>query len=143
MPHQRLLLKLKAHGIGDCIIDWIEQWLTDRRQRFAVDCEVSNWKSVLNGVPEESALGLLLFLDDNITSNVLKFADDTKTFRRVKNAGDKQHLQNGLDKLVKWSEKWQMLLNLGKSKCLHTRHGNLGVNHKTGDTVIVTTVNKS
>ena len=28
MPHQRLLLKLKAHGIGDGIIDWIEQWLT-------------------------------------------------------------------------------------------------------------------
>ena len=27
MPHQRLLLKLKAHGIGDSIIDWIEQWL--------------------------------------------------------------------------------------------------------------------
>ena len=33
MPHQRLLLKLKAHGIGDGLIDWIEQWLTDRRQR--------------------------------------------------------------------------------------------------------------
>ena len=29
VPHQRLLLKLKAHGIGDGIIDWIEQWLTD------------------------------------------------------------------------------------------------------------------
>ena len=28
VPHQRLLLKLKAHGIGDGIIDWIEQWLT-------------------------------------------------------------------------------------------------------------------
>ena len=24
VPHQRLLLKLKAHGIGDGIIDWIE-----------------------------------------------------------------------------------------------------------------------
>ena len=32
VPHQRLLLKLKAHGIGDSITDWIEQWLTDRRQ---------------------------------------------------------------------------------------------------------------
>ena len=39
--HQRLVLKLKAHGIGDGIIDWIEQWLTDRRQRVVVDGEVS------------------------------------------------------------------------------------------------------
>ena len=64
------------------IIDWIEQWLTDRRQRVVVDGEVSNWKSV-SGVPQGSVLGPLLFLiyindlDDNITSNVLKFADDT------------------------------------------------------------------
>ena len=28
--HQRLILKLKADGIGDGIIDWIEQWLTER-----------------------------------------------------------------------------------------------------------------
>ena len=41
VPHQRLLLQLKAHGIGDSITDWIEQWLTDRRQRVVVDGEVS------------------------------------------------------------------------------------------------------
>ena len=45
-------------------------------------------------------------LDDSITSNVLKFADDTKLFRKVNTDGDKQHLQNDLDRLVKWSEKW-------------------------------------
>ena len=146
VPHQRLLLKLKAHGIGDSITDWIEQWLTDRRQRVVVDGEVSNWKSVLSGVPEGSVLGLILFLiyindlDDSITSNVLKFADDTKLFRKVNTDGDKQHLQNDLDILVKWSEKWQMLFNFGKCKCLHTGHGNLDVNYKMGDTVLGTTV---
>ena len=135
VPHQRLLLKLKAHGIGDSITDWIEQWLTDRRQRVVVDGEVSNWKSVLSGVPQGSVLGPILFLiyindlDDSITSNVLKFADDTKLFRKVNTDGDKQHLQNDLDRLVKWSEKWQMLFNFGKCKCLHTRHGNLNVNY--------------
>ena len=40
---------------------------------------------------------------DNITSSVLKFADDTKVFRKVDTDGDKQHLQNDLDRLVKWS----------------------------------------
>ena len=100
VPHQRLLLKLKAHGIRDSITDWIEQWLTDRRQRVVVDGEVSNWKSVLSGVPQGSVLGPILFLiyindlNDSITSNGLKFADDTKLFRKVNTDGDKQRLQN-------------------------------------------------
>ena len=33
-------------------------------------------------------------LDDDISSNVLTFADDTKVFRKVNTGGDKQHLQN-------------------------------------------------
>ena len=89
-----------------------------------------------------SVLGPLLFLiyindlDDNIASNVLKSANDTKVLRQVNTDGDKQHLQNDLDILVKWSEKRQMLLNFGKCKCLHTGHGNLDVNYKMGNTVL-------
>ena len=97
MPHQNYYI-LKSSWYRDGIVDWIEQWLTDRRQRVVVDGEVSNWKSVLSGVPQGSVLGLLLFLpyindvEDNITSNVLTFADDTTLFRKVHNNGDKQHL---------------------------------------------------
>ena len=86
---------------------------------------------MLTGVPQPSVLETLLSLihndgfNDNITSNVLKFAD-TKVFRRVKNESDKQHLQNDLHKLFKLCEKWQM--NFLKCKCLHTGHGNLYVN---------------
>ena len=47
-------------------------------------------------------------------SSVLKFADDTKVFKKVNTDGDKQHLQNDLDRLVNLSEKWQMLFNFGK-----------------------------
>ena len=57
VPHHRLLLKQKAHGIGNGMINWIEKWLIDRRQRVVVDWEVSNWKSVLSGVPQGSVLG--------------------------------------------------------------------------------------
>ena len=49
-------------------------------------------------------------------------------FTKVNTDGDKPDLQNDLDRLVKWSEKWQMLFNFGKCKCLHTGYGNLDVN---------------
>ena len=42
VPHQRLLLRLTARDIGDGIVNWIEQWLTDRRQRVVVGGEVSS-----------------------------------------------------------------------------------------------------
>ena len=94
LPHQRLLLKLKAYGICNDVINWIEKWLTHRRQREIVDGAISNWKSVLSGVPQGSVLG-----------PTLKFADDIKVFRKVTNDTDKHSLQDNLDKLVKCSEK--------------------------------------
>ena len=36
VPHQRLILKITSHGIGISIINWIEQWFTDRRQVVVV-----------------------------------------------------------------------------------------------------------
>ena len=93
VPHQRLILKLKSHGIGISIINWIEQWLTDRRQRVVLDGEVSNCKPVLSGVPQGSVLGPILFLlyindlEEGVTSKILKFADDTKLFRKLREMG--------------------------------------------------------
>ena len=125
VPHQRLILKLKSHGMGNSIISWIEQWLADRRQRVVVDGEFSIWKSVLSGVPHGSVLGPILCLvyindlEEGVTGKILKFADDTKLFRKTKEIGDKQNLQDDIDKLFKWSEQWQMLFNFGKCKSLH------------------------
>ena len=79
-------------------------------------------------------------LEEGVTGKILKFADDTKLFRKVKEIGDKQNLQDDIDKLVKWSEKWQMLFNFWKCKCLHTRPGNTGMNNEMGGTILSKTV---
>ena len=84
------------------MINWIEKWLIDRRQRVVVDGEV-----FFSGVPQGSVLGPILFLiyindlDGDITSKVLKFADDTKVFRKIKSDADRQHFQDDLNKLIK------------------------------------------
>ena len=110
MPHQKLLLKLKAHGISNNVINWIESIRP---------------YTVFNND-----------LEDDISSKVLKFADDTKVFRKVTNDTDKQSLQDDLDKLVKWSEKWRMFLNFGKCKCIHIGHGNMDEEYKMGDAIL-------
>ena len=122
--------------MGNSIINWIEQWLTDRRQRVVVDGEVSSWKSVLSGVPQGSVLGPILFLvyindlDEGVTLNYLQKP------RKL----EKKKLQDDIDKLVKWSEKWQMLFNFGKCKCLHIGPGNTSMNYEMGGTILSTTV---
>ena len=85
VPHERPIFKLKSQGMGNGIINWMEQWLTDRRQRVVVDGEVSSWKSVL---PQGSVLGPILCLvyindlDEGVTGKILKLADDTTLFRK-------------------------------------------------------------
>ena len=71
-----------------------------------------------------------------ISSKVLKFADDTKVFRKVTDDTDKHNLQDDLDKLVKWSGKWQMLFNFGVCKCIQIGHGNMDEEYKMGDAVL-------
>ena len=62
VPHQRLILKLKSHGMGNSIIDWIEQWLTDRRQRVVVDGEVSTLEISLEwGAPRICTRAYFIF----------------------------------------------------------------------------------
>ncbi len=57
-------------------------------------------------------LGPVLFLmfvddiDDGITCKISKFVDDTKITSRVTSSVDKRELN--LDRLVTWTEKWQM-----------------------------------
>ena len=123
--------------------------ITDRRQRVVVDGEVSSWKSVLSRVPQGSVLGPILILvcindlEEGVTGKLLKFADDTKLFRKTEEIGDKQKLQDDIDKLVRWSEKRQMLFNFGKCKCLHTGSGNAGMIYDMGGTILSKTVEEN
>ena len=73
----------------------------------------------MSGVPQGSVLGPILFLiyindlEEDISSKVLTFVDDTKVLRKVTNDRDKHSLQEDLDKSVKWSENGKCYSILG------------------------------
>lgn len=125
VPHKRLGLQLKNHGIRGNILKWVETWLSGRQQRVILNGTKSGWKEVNSGVPQGSVLGPLLFIifvntiDDHVDSKVLKFADDIKIARVIERDHDLEIFQSDLNRLVKWAEDWQMKFNLKKCKIMH------------------------
>ena len=113
VPHRRLLMKLKAHGIDGVVLEWIRRWLTDRKQWVILNGGTSDWLPVLSGIPQGSVLGSCLFLtyindiDLNIFGEMLKFADDTKVICPMEKEEYGETLQADLDRLMDWSNKWQ------------------------------------
>ena len=112
---------------------WLEQssgWGAGRHQRVCVRGASSGWKEILSGVTQGSNLSLLLFLifnndlDHDMINKILKFADDIKLYGRVSNLEDHCSLQNDLDQLVWWSEKWLMEFNVYKCRVMHTGMNN-------------------
>jgi len=120
VPHKRLIYKLQSFGINDVFSNWIANWLSSRKQRVVLNGNKSSWKDVLSGVPQGSVLGPLLFilyvddLENGLSSQTWKFADDTKIAIPVTELSGSVALQNDLDKLLGWAEKWKMSFNTKK-----------------------------
>ena len=92
VSHQRLLIKLRAHGINGNIYHWIEAWLRNRKQKVVLNGSQSKWSPVPFGVPQGSVLGPLLFMIfindietavDAVHCVLIKFLDDTKELQKV------------------------------------------------------------
>lgn len=140
VPKNRLLEKLRAHGIRGETWQWIKEWLTDRKQRVVINGRASSWKEVLSGVPQGSVLGPLLFLifindlDEatEILSVARKFADDTKLGQRAGTEMERQQLQRAIDDLCSWADRWGMQFNVDKCKVMHIGRGNIRQEYKMG-----------
>ena len=131
VPHRRLMSKVRALGIVGKVADWIEAWLSNRRQRVVIGGTPSGWLPVTSGVPQGSVLGPLLFLiyindiDAGIISRMSKFADDTKLGANAADPESVETLRRDLARIGEWSERWQMPFNTGKCKTLHVGGQNL------------------
>ena len=61
LNHELLLTKLKAYGLDSNSVSFMKSYLTNRLQRCKINNSFSEWGKVLNGVPQGSILGPLLF----------------------------------------------------------------------------------
>ena len=145
VPHARLLTKIQAHGIEGMVLQWLMAFLADRTQRVLFEGALSDSSAVKSGVPQGSVLGPLLFLlyindmPDQLRSTVKIFADDSKLFGSVATSQDREYIQEDLQKLGKWSLKWQLPFNVNKCKVLHLGSCNASADYTLlGQTLIVT-----
>ena len=129
--HGGLLLKLDSIGIHGTLLQWFENYLSDRAQCVVIKGEMSDVKRVSAGVPQGSVLGPLLFLVyindivDNIDSVMKLFADDTSMSLSTNNTIVRTNTLNAdLDKVAVWATKWKVNFNEAKTELVNTKRGN-------------------
>ena len=120
VAHSRLVQKLEYYGIRGKPLQWIKSFLSNRLQRVVVEGSYSTSCKVTSGVPQGSVLGptlFLIYINDlvtNIQSTVRLFADDCLIYRSISTPADHQILQEDLQKLSAWADKWEMKFNINK-----------------------------
>ena len=109
---------MRQNGINNNLLQILQDFLSNRKQRVVLNGLESTWKPVHAGVPQGSVLGPLLFLiyindlTDNISANIKLFADDSSLFLKVINIESAQALlSTDLEKITMWAIQWKMQFN--------------------------------
>ena len=118
--HNILLTKLEHYGIRDNMLSWFQSYLSNRKQYVSINGEQSESHEINCGVPQQSAIGPLLFLiyinDLPNISDVLKFylfADDTNIYYESNSL--QKTINKELNKLYLWLNVNRLSLNIDKT----------------------------
>ena len=124
MNHEILLKKLNVYGIRGTALQWLRSYLTDRTQYCRINGQISNPLTVINGIPQGSALGPLLFLIyindlpkclEHATASM--FADDTQIETSSNDVSVMKHeLNHDLENVSTWLSANKLTLNKMKTE---------------------------
>lgn len=125
--HIKLLEKLKAVGIGGCLLSWLQSYLHERVMTCKVNLAFSDLFTCTSGVPQGGVLSPLLFLiytselpsllKTHPNIHIVMYADDIKvygTYDSHSASEVRQSLQLSIDRIVQWGTANNIKVNLKK-----------------------------
>ena len=123
------------------VLQWIRSFLQERSQFVCINNCKSEKREVSSGVPQGSVLGPALFvyyindLPQSVSNKVKAkmFADDTKNYKDIQSAESKEILQDSIEKLTDWTEKWLLQFNNQKCHVLHLGKSNPNYEYEMGE----------
>ena len=124
--HTILANKLEKYGIRGTVLQWVRNYLNNRRQFVKMGDTSSSCLDITCGVPQGSVLGpklFLLYINDIVNvSDLFKFvlfADDTNILYAGDNLEDLlEGVSTELLKLKKWFNLNKLSLNVNKTKLI-------------------------
>ena len=123
--HRGLLFKLKQNGINGRLLDWIENYLSDRTQKVFIGRLCQTLSIHLLECPKAPFLGLCFFLIyvndiiDNLLSITRLFADDTSLAFTSSNLADLEGILNhDLQIISVWAKQWLVDFNPHKTEAM-------------------------
>ncbi len=107
----------------DKLHKWINQWLSNRKQRVVINGVTSEWMPVTRSCPLGSVLWPVLFII-YINKFIGRFADDTKTGNVVV-SDDRRNLLEDLCIISDCSVKWIIHVDINKCQILQVGSRNI------------------
>jgi ribonucleases P/MRP protein subunit RPP40 len=123
VPIPHLLFKLRSYGVGGCVIDWINDFLSNRVQAVKIKNCLSRFLPVKSGVAQGTVGGPFYFsvYINDLPSSLppgafcFLFADDLKVY----SINNSPPLQEIVDAVLKWSDKWLLPVAHNKTDLIH------------------------
>ena len=137
LPHDIIIAKLNAYGSDMKALNFIYDYLRNRKQRTNIDNANSSWQKILYGVPQGSILGSLLFNIDLRDlffimnhEDIVNYADDNTPYVSGKNI-DKvvRFLEESSSVIFKWFSDSQFQANAIKCHILLSTNEHVQVNN--------------
>ena len=135
LNHDLLIAKLAAYGFEKNAINFIYDYLKERKQRTKVNNSYSSWKNIQCGVPQGSILGPLLlniFINDIFffikKTKIANYADDSTTYTSEENIESLlKTLQEETSMVLKWFNVNEMKSNDGKCHLIVANHDDISI----------------